>query len=144
MRVAQWMTLPDDTMQGTQKRTWDEFDEQVRTRLDAQHAVVLALVYNRAGPGFEIWNNHQVLAIGYVAPPTGGADIHIYDPNYPRRDDVVIRTEQVQVGTLVGRRRKKTPVWALRCSQWLGDSLLRDVRGFFAMPYVRIEPPEDL
>jgi hypothetical protein len=65
VKVAQWTTLPDDTLVGTQRRTADELT-QFRLRLDDENLVVLALIYDRASTLGElsrlIFNNHQVLA----------------------------------------------------------------------------------
>jgi hypothetical protein len=44
VKVAQWTTLPDDTLLGTQRRTADEF-ALLRPRLDDTNLVVVALIY---------------------------------------------------------------------------------------------------
>ncbi len=45
-----------------------------------------------------IFNNHQVLAYAYQQDALGKISIHVYDPNLPGRDDVVIQCEPVVLG----------------------------------------------
>jgi len=139
VKVAKWTVLPDDTVNGIWKLTHDEF-AQIKAAIDNQRAVLIALVYERAGNPIEImqkiWDNHQVLAIGYTPRSDGGVDIHIYDPNYPGEDDVVIRAEPVTVDNA------GTP--GLKCTQWVGEQSSWNVRGFFAMTYVPVEPSDGL
>jgi hypothetical protein len=143
-KFAQWMVLPDDTVLGTQKRTYDEFEE-IRAKLDDGNAVVLGLVYVSGNDSLEIWNNHQVLAYGYSELSATTIDINIYDPNYPQKDDVVIRAERVPVGTtfIPGVPLRKRTILGFRCTQMVSDRNM-NVRGFFAMPYVPVVPPVQL
>jgi len=143
-KFAQWMVLPEETILGTQKRTYDEFEE-IRAKLDDGNAVVLGLVYVGGGDTFEIWKNHQVLAYAYSEISATTIDVNIYDPNYPHRDDVVIRVERVPVGTtfVPGVPPRKRTVLGFRCTQRVSDRS-QNVRGFFAMPYVPVEPPAEL
>lgn len=140
-KFAQWMVLPDDTILGTQKRTYDEFEE-IRAKLDDGNAVVLGLVYVSGSDNFAIWKNHQVLAYGYSEISVTTIDINIYDPNYPENDDVVIRVERVPVGTtfVPGVPPRKRTVLGFSCTQKVSN-LNKSLRGFFAMPYVPVEPP---
>ena len=92
----------------------------------------------------DIWNNHQVLAIGYTAGPNGEVDIHLYDCNHPRRDDVVIHAERVEVGKAFDHPAGEKTISGLKCVQQIGDDQEKEVRGFFVMPYVPIEPPSGL
>ncbi len=139
-KFAQWMVLPDDTILGIQKRTYDEFEE-IHAKLDDGNAVVLGLIYVSGRDSLEIWNNHQVLAYSYSEISATTIDINIYDPNYPQRDDVVIRLERVPVGTTLipGVPPRKRTVLGFKCSQKIGD-FDKDIRGFFAMPYVPVVP----
>ncbi|HEY9905320.1 MAG TPA: hypothetical protein V6D43_23310 [Candidatus Sericytochromatia bacterium] len=139
-KFAQWMVLPDDTILGTQKRTYDEFEE-IRAKLDDGNAVVLGLVYVSGSNNLEIWNNHQVLAYGYSEASATTIDINIYDPNYPQRDDVAIRVERVPVGTtfVPGVPPRKRTVLGFKCMQRVPEGN-KDLRGFFAMPYVPVIP----
>jgi len=97
------------------------------------------------GDTFEIWKNHQVLAYAYSEISATTIDVNIYDPNYPQRDDVVIRVERVPVGTtfVPGVPPRKKTVLGFRCTQRVSDHS-QNVRGFFAMPYVPVEPPAEL
>jgi hypothetical protein len=143
-KFAQWMVLPDDTILGTQKRTYDEFEE-IRAKLDDGNPVVLGLVYVGGSESFEIWKNHQVLAYSYSEISDTTIDINIYDPNYPHSDDAVIQVERIPVGTtfVPGVPPRKRTVLGFRCTQKVahGD---HKVRGFFAMPYVPVTPPDKL
>ncbi len=143
-KFAQWMVLPDDTILGTQKRTYDEFEE-IRAKLDDGNAVVLGLVYVSGSDSLKIWENHQVLAYGYSEVSDTTIDINIYDPNYPQRDDVVIRVERISVGTtfVPGVPPRKRTVLGFRCTQKVSNRN-QNVRGFFAMPYVPVAPPAGL
>lgn len=143
-KFAQWMVLPDDTILGTQKRTYDEFEE-IRAKLDDGNPVVLGLVYVSGSDSLEIWNNHQVLAYSYSEVSATTIDINIYDPNYPLRDDATIRAERVPVGTtfVPGVPPRKRTVLGFKCTQRLSN-LNKTVHGFFAMPYVPVVPPADL
>jgi hypothetical protein len=142
-KFAQWMVLPDDTVLGTQKRTYDEFEE-IRAKLDDGNPVVLGLVYVSGSDTFEIWNNHQVLAYRYSEVSATTIDLNIYDPNYPDRDDVVIRAERVPVGTTLipGVPPRKRTILGFRCTQMVSNSN-KNIRGFFAMPYVPVVPPAE-
>ncbi len=143
-KFAQWMVLPDDTILGTQKRTYDEFEE-IRAKLDDGNAVVLGLVYVSGGDTLKIWHNHQVLAYGYSEISAITIDVNIYDPNYPGRDDATIRVERLPVGTtfVPGVPPRKRTVLGFRCTQRVSDRNT-NVRGFFAMPYVPVVPPAEL
>jgi hypothetical protein len=143
-KFAQWMVLPDDTILGTQKRTYDEFEE-IRVKLDDGNPVVLGIVYVSGSNSTAIWNNHQVLAYGYSEVSATTIDINICDPNYPQRDDVTIRVERVPVGTtfVPGVPPRKRTVLGFKCTQKLPKGE-QNVRGFFAMPYVPVIPPAEL
>ncbi|HAA28100.1 MAG TPA: hypothetical protein DCE56_11055 [Cyanobacteria bacterium UBA8553] len=143
-KFAQWMVLPDDTIFGIQKRTYDEFEE-IRAKLDDGNPVVLGLVYVSSRETIEIWNNHQVLAYGYSEVSDSTIDVNIYDPNYPGRDDVTIRVERVPVGTtfVPGVPPRKRTVLGFRCTQKMSNHDIK-VRGFFAMPYAPVMPPAEL
>lgn len=143
-KFAQWMVLPDDTILGTQKRTYDEFEE-IRAKLDDENAVVLGLVYVSGGNRFEIWKNHQVLAYNYSEVSATTININIYDPNYPQREDVIIRAERISVGTTLipGVPPRKRTVLGFKCTQQIANRA-KNVRGFFAMPYVPVMPPDEL
>jgi hypothetical protein len=146
VKVAQWTSLPDDTLIGTMRRTADELP-QIRQKLDLQNPVILALIYVHASSLLElsrvIFNNHQVLAYAYHQDDAGGYTINIYDPNLPGRDDVAIRCVPVTIGVeqpSIGSRL----VIGLKSTQLLGGDFYRDVRGFFEMPYTPMKPPKGI
>lgn len=143
-KFAQWMVLPDNTILGTQKRTYDEFEE-IRVKLDDGNAVVLGLVYVGGGDSLAIWENHQVLAYDYSEISDSTINVSIYDPNYPLRDDVIIQLERVSAGTMVvpGIPLRKRTVLGFKCTQIIANKT-RNVRGFFAMPYVPVTPPQEV
>jgi hypothetical protein len=146
IKVAQWTSLPDDTLLGTQAQTEVEFS-QLRHKLDDRNLVVLALIYEHAGSLRElsrlIFNNHQVLAYAYHQDASGTISINVYDPNLPGRDDVIIRCEPVILGE-ISSPQGPHPVTGFKSTQLVGDMHYRDVRGFFAMPYSPIKPPKGL
>ena len=77
-----------------------------------------------------MWKNHQVLACNYQVED-GVISIQVYDPNFPRRNDVfIICKPDGQNG--------------LESEQTIGDDRKKDVRGFFVMPYEPVEPPAAL
>jgi hypothetical protein len=146
IKVAQWTSLPDDTLVGTERRTADEFN-QFRRKLDEKNLVILAIIYERATTLAElsrlIFNNHQVLAYAYLQDASGWIRINIYDPNLPGRDDVVIQAEPVVLGEEATPTGSHT-VMGLRSTQLVGGTHYRDVRGYFVMPYKPVTPPKGI
>jgi hypothetical protein len=146
IKVAQWTNLPDDTQVGTWRRTADEFGV-IRQKLDEGNLVILALIYEHATSLKElskmIFSNHQVLAYAYDLGDTGEVSIRVYDPNLPGQDDVVIRSEPVELG-LENSPTGPVMVTGFRATQVKGDALYRTVRGFFEMPYTPVNPPANL
>lgn len=143
-KFAQWMVLPEDTVFGTQKRTYDQFEE-ISNDLDDGNLAVIGLVYV-GGSTVQIWENHQVLAYKYEE---FGNDIklYIYDPNYPNQDDVFIAAQRIPVGKtrVPGDSSRRRTVMGLRCKQKRSSSQKeKAVRGFFKMPYQPVEIPVDL
>jgi hypothetical protein len=140
-----WMALPDDTIYGTHKGTHDQF-ERARVQLDDGMPVVLGLVYVSLRETVQMWQNHQVLAHAWEDVSPNAARIHIYDPNYPRVDEVSIEAEQVSVGSRLvpGLPPRKVTVYGLRCTQKTPGQSDKPVRGFFVMPYVPVVPPPTL
>ena len=132
-RFSDWMGLPDATPNGTQKRTLDEF-EKIRTRLNRFTPVPIGLLYVKWSDSNQVWQNHQVLALGYTRDTQNHIKLKIYDPNYPLRDDVFIEAERVPVGD---------GVFGLRCQQRIGGSS-KKLYAFFAMPYQPVIPPVEL
>ncbi len=127
MKFIQWMRLPTSGTGSTHALTFEELPGIVAA-LSRQEPVVLGLVLVTATESKEPWNNHQVLAYGLDDSTTGRTDIRIYDPNYPGRDDVIIRItkdgQDCSIESIVPNRR----TWP--------------VRGLFRMSYVPVVPPE--
>jgi hypothetical protein len=146
VRVAQWTTLPNDTLMGIHRRTADEFS-QIRLKLDGKNPLVLALIYEHAtslgGLSKVIFNNHQVLAYAYQSDQAGGYAINIYDPNLPGRDDVLIRAQRVLLGEEPSPSGPQ-PVIGLKSSQILAGTHYKDIRGFFCMTYKPVTPSDGL
>jgi hypothetical protein len=144
VKVAQWTSLPEDTLVGTQRRTADEFNH-IHQRLDDRNLVILALIYEHASSLKElsrcIYNNHQVLAYAYQRDESGVVMINIYDPNLPGKDDVVIHSEPIILGE-EGSPLGTNTVVGLKSLQFLGGAYYKTIRGYFAMPYSPVNPPK--
>jgi hypothetical protein len=144
VKVAQWTSLPDDTSVGTYRRTMDEFN-QLRQKLDEGNLVILALIFAHATSlqelSRQIFSNHQVLAYGYQQDAAGAITIHIYDPNLPAQNDVDIYAEPVVVGEVASNSVSQT-VMGLKPTELVGEIFYKHVRGFFAMPYTPVKPPQ--
>ncbi len=125
LKFIQWMRLPTTGAGSTHELTLQELPGIVAA-LSRHEPVVLGLVLVTAAETPEPWHNHQVLAYGLDESVAGRTDIRIYDPNFPKRDDVVIRVvregEDCLIESVVpGRRTSK-------------------VRGLFRMSYVAVVP----
>ncbi len=144
--VAQWTSLPDDTLVGTMRRTVDEF-RQLRLKLDQGNLVILALIFEHATSlkelSMRIFNNHQVLAWAYDQDASCEIKIQVYDPKLPGRDDVVICSNPVVLGEVASPSGPQT-VLGLKSIQLVGGEFFKDVRGFFEMPCTPVKPPKGL
>jgi len=125
IRFLRWMSLPDEAVQ---LRTAETVNE-LKPRLDAGIPTPIGLVYISSKETWEIWQNHQVLAVNYTAAD-GLLRIQIYEPNYPRRNDVFIQCWSDERG-------------GLKSVQMMGEKS-KHVRGFFTMPYEPMTPPRSL
>jgi hypothetical protein len=132
-KFLDWMQTPEAGADGTHERTAAEVEAMVQAAHEGK-PVVVGLVLVDARESRAVWNNHQVLLYGVrhgdgAAMPT----LLIYDPNYPGRDDVVLRwvtgedPRWERVAPVEGRRPHITRV-----------------RGFFQMPYEPAVPPPSL
>ena len=143
-KVARWSLRPDEGLYGTQRMTMDELPG-VLQRLDDHQPVVIAQVRQAAKDYGElaqkIWDNHQLLAIGYKQPKSNEYDIQLYDPNYRNRDDVRLHIECYQVGEATFPHGEIQPIYAARCQQKGPANLTTVVRGFFPMNYTPAAPP---
>ena len=148
------MSLPDTGLLGTRTMTIAELGE-IRAGLSAGRPRVLGLVFNHhlankeaSGPAGVPWENHQVMAYDVVASPgsPGAVSIRIYDPNYPKQDDVVIRCRpriggMMMVGPWGG---VEAPLMGAECERVVGTRRGMAVRGVFVMPYSGAVVPEKL
>ncbi len=136
---ARWTACSDAEAQRRTATAWPG----IRRRLEAGRPVQLGLIYTRRLA--RLWENHQVLACGFADArggpgfphqmrdrlcPGQGFGVRLYDPNYPLRDDVVLRAAWQAGGRLA-------------CRQLVGGRPVRSVRGFFALP-LRPEAPAGL
>lgn len=146
VKVAEWTSLPDGTLLGTQSCTANEF-MSIRQKLDDKNLVILALIYEQASSVKElsrrIFSNHQVLAYAYQQNKSASFTINIYDPNLPGSDDVTLLIEPVTLGEVASPTGPKI-LTGMKSSQLLGESFFKQVRGFFSMPYQPVQPPRKI
>lgn len=141
-RFVRWMRLPDEGLHGTERKAYDEF-QQIRRKLEVGVPVPIGLVYVSTQETYQIWQNHQVLAISYKDADDGSVDLRIYEPNAPMRDDVIIHCERVTIPNPSGDSDAE-PIYGFRSRQRIGTGRRKKVRGFFEMPYNPVHPPEQL
>ena len=144
---ARFMVAPDtsDTSPSAASLTVPEI-APILARLDKGELVPLGLVYVGIGgkSAGMLWDNHQVLAFKSKANGDGwngtkerdSTDIHIYDPNFPRDDRVVIRVSKIAA--------KAGAPEMVKCEETSGTGRKIKVRGLFIMPYEKRLPPTDL
>lgn len=119
LKFAEWMRLPDAEVRAKTKVEV----EGMAAALERGEVVVVGQVLE--GPGGKAWENHQVLAYG-VERAEGEVRIRVYDPNMPRRDDVVIRVREDGSSVRTG-----------------GGKRDREMRGLFRMPYEAVRPGQN-
>ena len=134
MKFIEWMNLPETASGSGERSTGGLSVAEVqsvveRVRQDGYATVGLVYVDSRTG---KPWENHQVLACRVLAADDRGAEIQVYEPNYPGNDDVKLVAAFVE-----GAAGKEA-----RITQWIGDRK-RHVRGLFAMPYQPVIPPDE-
>lgn len=138
-KVGDWTLRPDQGLVGTQKLTLDEFPIICQS-LDNGQLVVITLIYEHAGDLKElakkIWLNHQVLAFDYLQTSQDDVTIHIYDSNYPNRDDIDLHIQRVQIGD-----NGNEAIFGLVSREVVPGKSDLNVRGFFPMPYQSTSPP---
>ncbi|MCB8928038.1 MAG: hypothetical protein H6652_20720 [Ardenticatenaceae bacterium] len=122
-RFARWMSLPDTAVH---RRTGEEL-KILRQNLDNGVPTPIGMVYVSTKDTMQIWHNHQILACQYKELEDGRIRILVYDPNYPRRNDVFVESWPDGNGGMqsVQRIGKKDKV----------------TRGYFVMPYEPMLPP---
>lgn len=130
LRFMEWMRLPDAGPDSTSERTRAEIPA-IRAAVARGEAVHLGLVLVAAAQNPQPWNNHQVLVYNAsTGPAEYPLELHIYDPNYPKRDDAIIRIEDDR-GTL-------------RCTRLVPGRRPTNIRGIFRMAYTPAIPPASL
>jgi hypothetical protein len=123
VKFLDWMQLEErGPWRCTQELTARELDD-ILARVKSDGFAHIGLVYvDQTG---RPWQNHQVLVYGFHRDLTT-LTLRIYDPNFPRRDDVelFVRFEK----DVDGRK------FAHTAQRWRGGE--RHVRGVFGMPYM--------
>jgi hypothetical protein len=136
LKFWKWMSLPDRSKSGESVARLSATElPAIVNRLKARQLVPVGLVYTSQAENGRIWENHQVLAYGVTEQADGVIDLRIYDPNFPKDDECVVRV------TPIGKSDKPTEVTADRIN---GKGATKKVRGFFAMPYQPRIPPKSL
>jgi hypothetical protein len=149
LQFMDWMKLDEQSPLGTWHRTADQVAHLKTLFAGGMPAHPIGLVY--ANPGQPLWENHQVLAIGYHEPSPTTIEIPIYDPNFPMNDQVFIRAERRSVAGSDARGQaiqgnslhcQRIAIVADTNGNPVEDA--KPMRGLFLMPYQPIVPPEDL
>jgi hypothetical protein len=152
---GRWMSLPDDGLMGTRALSVDEVEDMAAT-IERGEPVVIGLVYNHhpgnqgaRGPAGQPWQNHQVLAYGVVRPDAAHpstTEFRIYDSNYPKADDAVIRCRAVVCGSVLAAPWGgwRVPLMGVECERQVGNKKPMPVRGVMGMPYAAKRPSEHL
>jgi hypothetical protein len=126
LRYLLWMWLPKGNrlVRGVSWRTIRDHWPGIRADLDGGTLSPLGVVRARGNP-LELGRNHQVLAFGYdLDEPAGQLILHVYDPNHPGDDGLVLRLH-------LGDPARETPV------EYRTDEL--PVYGFFRTRYRRAD-----
>lgn len=141
---AGWMNAPDNGWLGVRHATASTIGGIVET-LAAGNPAVLGLIRvgGAGGKGKPIWENHQVLATRAEKTDDGVVTLHIYDPNYPKHDDVLITCTPMVIGSidLPGPISARIPILGYTCQQTVGGLKVSNIRGLFAMPFAAKDPP---
>jgi len=116
----------------TQQATLKEWTK-LKQRIDDGKPTPLGLVYVDEQTG-RLWDNHQVLGYDYKQVSSTEIHIFIYDPNYPKRDDVFIKAE------LDTSQTTNKNVQRLICNEHIPNMRTKTVRGFFIIPVKTRKP----
>jgi hypothetical protein len=143
MKFCEWMLLPDQGINSIRHRTYRAL-EHIKEELDNHNAVLLGLVYVDWRNGFQIWLNHQVLAYRYTSDERGKTLLYISDPNYPQNHNVIIESDRVEIGRALVQGMRFEMQYGVTSSQWVNGHKVKDVRGFFPIPYAPVIPPHNL
>ncbi len=149
LQFMDWMNLDEQSILGTWHRSADQVAKLKSLFNGGMPVYPIGLVY--ANPGQPLWENHQVLAIGYRETSPTTIEIPIYDPNFPMNDQVFIRAERgsvegtddagedIRVGSL---RCQRIAIVADTNGKPIEDA--KPMRGLFLMPYEPLVPPDSL
>ena len=106
-RYFSWMNLPDADTWTTRGLAWRTIRQEwprIRNDLDNGVLASLGLLRLRSPNPFQMGRNHQVLAYGYqLDERTQDLAIHVYDPNYPDKDDLLLSLN-------LAEPRRKSPI----------------------------------
>ena len=84
-----WMGVRSDPWR--RRRTLEAEWPRIRRPIDAGRLPLVGLVRHTGWSPWHLADSHQVLAFAYaIDEPTGAITLHLYDPNWPDRDDVSI------------------------------------------------------
>ena len=73
------------------RRTHEAEWPRIRAEIDAGHLAMVGLIRHHGWNPMQLDRDHQVLAYAYeIDGPAGRTTIHLYDPNWPNRDDVTL------------------------------------------------------
>jgi hypothetical protein len=124
LKFFDWMGRPNaGASNSTAALTTAEL-ARVTAALRRGRVVVIGLVLvDRSG---SLTENHQVLVHCMTRKSAGLAELHIYDPNFPLRDDV-----RIEVRTSGGETIS---------TELVPGSSRRSIRGFFVMPFTPQRP----
>lgn len=125
-----WFTR---TTPKTQELTALEW-KKIKPQLDQKRLVQFGMVYVDRHEG-KMWENHQVLAYAYEEYSGNFYRIYIYDPNYPKRNDIYISAQLVSVPD------KHTSIERLICEEQVPGWMVKPIRGFFEIPLNSKRPP---
>jgi hypothetical protein len=134
LRFVEWMGYSD------RRSAVETFAsvKQLRRKLAHGSLSVLGLIYHNFQETLAVWDNHQVLAYGYSELANGYTRIHLYDPNFPKNDNIYLECKPIQV-EFEGQTQL-----GMQVKQYEGDKLLLNVHGFFVVPYKAKVPPNNL
>lgn len=135
LRFMQWMALPDAGEDGTRARTRRALTG-ARERLDTSGVLPLGLVYRSWREGAVPWQNHQVLGYAWSEPGEGRIEIRIYDPNFPGREDVLLRLSPTVEAAGDDGPDHDEPTLGYQTELIVPGRRARPVRGVFVMGHV--------
>ncbi|MCC6285298.1 MAG: hypothetical protein IT439_08365 [Phycisphaerales bacterium] len=135
IRFMQWMAMSDSGAGGIRAHTFAAL-AGARQKLERDGVLPLGLVYRTWREGAMPWQNHQVLAYGWTETAEGHVEIRIYDPNFPGRDDVILRLTRTTEATCDEGRDGDEPILGYETSLVVPGRRNRTVRGVFVMGHV--------